>query len=82
MSLRPVPDIVNVQDIPRVLRAIADQVEAGKHGEVMSAVLVTEASDGEIHVFGAGRAEFYGAFGLLNLGIYNLCCKRGEEYMG
>lgn len=49
-----------VADIPRVLRAIADQIEAGEYGAVIAAALVVEAEGGGIRTFGGG------AFGLVN----------------
>lgn len=60
-------------DIPRVLRAIADEIDAGEYGEPVSAVVVLEA-DG-IHTFGAGAADYYRALGLLYRGQLDIASK-------
>ncbi len=52
-----------LMDVPRVLRSIADQIEVGEFGEVLSAVVVIESD--RIHTFGAGLADFHRALGLL-----------------
>lgn len=70
-----------VQDIPRVLRAIADEIEAKEYGEVQMGALVLENEDGEIRTFGMGGADYYRAFAMFQLGIENLLAKRGREYM-
>ncbi len=44
-----------LQDIPAMLRKIADWIEAGEYGEVREAALV--ASGAELEVFGLGRAD-------------------------
>lgn len=43
-----------LRDVPAVLRAIADQVEAGAYGEVVRGALVLRAADQEPLVFGMG----------------------------
>lgn len=70
-----------VQDIPRVLRAIADEIESGDYGEVHMGAVVLESSDGEIRTFGMGGADYYRAFAMFQLGIENLLAKRGREFM-
>lgn len=68
-------------DIPGVLRAIADSMEAGEYGPVQMAALVTEDETGNIRVFGAGGADYYRAMALFQFGIENLLAKRGREFM-
>ena len=70
-----------VQDIPRVLRAIADEIEAGEYGVTHMAALVIEEENGNIRTFGAGGADYYRAMALFHFGIENLLAKRGREYM-
>ncbi|HWH83228.1 MAG TPA: hypothetical protein VNU71_13435 [Burkholderiaceae bacterium] len=70
-----------VRDIPTVLRAIADELEAGAYGKVCMAALVTEDEHGNVRTFGAGGADYYRAMAMFNLGIENLVAKRGREYM-
>lgn len=70
-----------LQDIPGVLRAIADEMEAGEYGRVEMAALVTQDTTGNIRVFGAGGADYYRAMALFHFGIQNLLTKRGPEYM-
>lgn len=69
----------NLNDVPRVLRAIADRVEAGDYGPVAAAVLVVESADGSIRTFGAARADYYRAYALLSLGIAQLVDQRADR---
>lgn len=55
-------------DIPRVLRAIADSIEAGEYGSPEAAAVVLESTDGEIETFGAGAADYYRTIALFRLG--------------
>jgi len=43
-------------DIPALLRTIADEMEAGKYGEVTEGALVLNASEG-LELFGLGKAD-------------------------
>lgn len=43
-----------LRDVAAVLRAIADQVEAGEYGEVLRGALVLRAIDREPQIFGMG----------------------------
>lgn len=70
-----------LQDVPRVLRAIADQMEAGEYGEVQLGAVVTEDSEGNIRCFGLGGADYYRAIAMFHFGIENLMTKRGREFM-
>lgn len=71
----------SLQDIPRVLRAIADEIEAGKCGTTEMAAIVVMENNGNIRTFGAGSADYYRTFALFQLGIENLLAKRGREFM-
>lgn len=68
-------------DVAFVLRAIADQIDAGTYGTVQMGALVLETTDGGVHVFGAGGADYYRGIALLHLGLENLMSKRGRECM-
>lgn len=70
-----------LQDVPRVLRAIADEIEAGNFGNIASAALVLEEDIGNVRTFGAGGADYYTAMALFHLGIENLLAKRGRDAM-
>lgn len=54
-------------DVPRVLRAIADEIEAGKYGKVDAAVIALECPGDVIRPFGAGAADYYRAIALFNM---------------
>ena len=56
-------DRATVEDSAHVLRAIADEIEAGKYGVVKCAVVVLDAD--EIALFGSGDAAQYKAVWLL-----------------
>jgi len=43
-----------LQDIPTVLRSIADRIEAGEYGEVVRGVLVLRAANQEPLLYGMG----------------------------
>lgn len=58
---------VTLADVPRVLRAIADEIEAGKHGQVDSAAIVVDNAEGKLVTFGAGAADYYRAIALFGL---------------
>lgn len=70
-----------VQDIPRVLRAIADEVEAGEYGTLTACAIVVEDEIGNVRTFGAGLADYYRGIALFHLAIENLMAKRGREFM-
>lgn len=73
--------VTTLQDLPRVLRCIADEMEAGEYGKVEMLAVVTQDDVGNVRTFGGGGADYYRAFALFNLGIANLVAKRGPEYM-
>lgn len=56
----PAATLENVAD---VLRAIADEVEAGKYGPACAAVVIVDADD--VYCFGAGDAACYKALYLM-----------------
>lgn len=68
-------------DVPRVLRAIADEIESGEYGSIVSAAIVTEDTTGNVRTFGAGKADYYRGMAMFHLGIENLLAKRGREFM-
>lgn len=48
----------SVDDVPRMLRAIADEIESGVYGSgVDCCVVALPNMDGEIEVFGLGAAD-------------------------
>lgn len=59
-------DSVTLQDVPMMLRRLADAIDAGAHGDVDAAVVVIRGDD--IEVFGYGRADADGAHRLLGSG--------------
>jgi hypothetical protein len=63
-----------LQDIPAMLRRLADDIEAGEYGEVREAVCVTHGSG--LDVFGFGSADG-------TVSHYLLCCaaRKLEEPM-
>ena len=68
-----------LESVPKVLRAIADEIERGDFGKVEMAALVMKNSNGQISAFGAGGADFYRAITLFNMGInYLLNGDQGE----
>lgn len=79
-TLHEIPT-VTLADVPRVLRAIADEIEAGNYGPIVSTAIVTEDTTGNVRTFGAGQADYYRGMALFHLGIENLLAKRGREFM-
>jgi len=70
-----------LQDIPCVLRSIADEMEAGNYGITQGMAIVIEDENGYIRTFGAGHADYYRAMALFHFGIENLLAKRGRDFM-
>ena len=70
-----------LQNIPEVLRAIADEMEKNEFGIIQMAALVTEDKNGNIRTFGMGGADYYRAMAMFQFGIENLLSKRGREFM-
>jgi hypothetical protein len=69
-------------DFPRILRAIADEAEAGEYGTLSMGALVLEDEQGNIRTFGLGQmADYYRAYALFHLGLANLVAKRGLDFM-
>jgi hypothetical protein len=61
----------SLADIPSMLRKLADDVEAGKYGQVRSTVIVVESGE-YIETLGFGQADAVRAAGLLILATRNL----------
>ena len=61
-------DSAKYSDIPKMLRALADQVEAGDYGNVPAGVIVLEKQNQGIEVFGLGAGESHRAVSLLTGG--------------
>lgn len=70
-----------LQDVPNVLRSIADQMESGEYGTTQLGALVIEDDIGNVRCFGLGGADYYRAIAMFHMGIENLMTKRGREYM-
>jgi hypothetical protein len=70
-----------LQDIAKVLRAIADEIDAGEYGTTEMGALVLQESNGNIRVFGMGGADYYRAIAMFHFGIENLMSRRGREFM-
>ena len=79
-NLRALPQRT-LQDIPKVLRAIADEIEAGAYSKIQMGALVLESEEGNIYTFGIGGADYYRGIAMFTFGIENLMAKRGREYM-
>ncbi|MGE5452442.1 MAG: hypothetical protein ACM3VZ_11450 [Acidobacteriota bacterium] len=56
-------DRATIEDAATVLRAIADEIDAGKHGKVSAAVVIVDGD--ELALFGSGDASQYKAVWLL-----------------
>lgn len=54
-----------LSDIPRVLRAIADEVERGEYGTIKAGVVSLECDNGVLQIFGAGAADTHRALSLI-----------------
>jgi hypothetical protein len=70
-----------LQDIPKCLRAIADEMEKGEFGKITMGALVIEDDVGNIRTFGVGGADYYRGIAMFQFGIENLVSKRGREFM-
>ena len=64
-------------DIPRVLRAIADEIEANAYGNVVSAAVVIN-SDAGLHTFGAGAADGPNAIAMFTAAAHKLIAANYE----
>ena len=54
-----------LSDIPRVLRAIADEIENGTYGTVVAGLVTLEKNTGVLEIFGAGAADGHRAISLV-----------------
>jgi hypothetical protein len=66
MNVVPILDR-NAADIPNALRKMADDIEAGVHGEVDTIITVLDCGSG-VELFGWGLVDGLRCIGLLNLG--------------
>lgn len=57
----------NFRDIPGMLRRLADDIEAGKWGDVQDTLLILH-NDLGVEVFGWGDVDFVRSIGVLELG--------------
>lgn len=57
-------------DSAKVLRCIADEIDAGKYGTVVAGYIILENEDGEIQTFGSGAADYRYGFSLLALAMH------------
>lgn len=64
-----------LESVSKVLRCIADEVDAGEYGNVTMAALVIRNADGKVQTFGAGGADFYRGMALFQLGIADIISK-------
>ena len=69
----------NALDIPAMARLLANNVDAGKFGNVRSAAVVLEREDGVPEVFSWGDSGLLRTIGLLHLGIHKLTTMRGDQ---
>ena len=52
-------DSATIDDAAKVLRAIADEIDAGEHGKVSAAIVILDGD--ELALFGSGDASQYKA---------------------
>lgn len=67
-----------LQNIPEVLRAIAQNIEDNVYGEIEMAAIVIKNSEDSIKTFGLGGADYYRAIALFHIGI-NYMLNNHEE---
>lgn len=70
----------NYRDIPKTLRVIADQMEAGTYGHIKKCAVVTFDCQGNVELFGLGsiKGPEEGAF-ILQMGI-NHAVQMAKDY--
>jgi len=54
-----------LNDVPRVLRAIADHIDSGEYGTVVAGVVSLECDTGVLEIFDAGASDRYRALALI-----------------
>lgn len=59
-------------DAAKVLRCIADEIEAGAYGRIEMGALVLRNSEGKVHTFGMAGADWYRAIALFHLGLQHM----------
>jgi hypothetical protein len=60
----------SIADSAKVLRSIADEIDAGKYGSVKAGYIILENEEGEIVTFGSGAADYRYGFSLLALATH------------
>jgi hypothetical protein len=58
-------DTAVLHNIPRVLRSIADEIENGTYHEAINCVVVLEAKNKQVEVFGGGITDYHRAMAIL-----------------
>lgn len=61
-----------------VLRAVADENDAGAYGKVVASISVLEDDSGNLHLFGSGAADYYRGLALLQLATSKMTRDRNE----
>lgn len=69
----------NFHDIPALLREMADAIERGDHGDVVSGAGVLLDRDGRPVVFGWGQTDSVHSIGMFQIGATWLATHRAER---
>lgn len=80
LRLAEVVTLHPAKDCVRMLRLMADDVEAGKYGNVRSISAVLEQDTGSVEVFGWGDLGLLRTIGLLQLGVERTCRMRLRRF--
>lgn len=68
MNVVEVDFTIPARDIPRMLRKLAEDIEAGTYGEVRTVVAVAYRGGGDCEVFGFGATDAYESYMVLDHG--------------
>lgn len=69
----------NLNDIPRLLENLAQEIRDGWHGDIVAGAAVLLRDDGDVIVFGWGKTEGIHSLGLLHLGAQWLATNMVER---
>lgn len=69
----------DLQDIPACMRNIADQIEAGNLGEIISGAAILMAADGTPTICGWGRTNSIDSIGLFMIAVHWLAAHNAER---
>lgn len=69
----------NLRDIPAMLRQLADNIEAGVHGDVRAGACVLMRADRTMSAFGWGETDDVHSVGILTCGAAILANSRHER---